>query len=125
MNLLDRKRRRYAEDLVYREQQLLRSRLTRILKCKRVNKTRQESTFRRVLGLDYDVFRKYVELQFTAEMSWENHGIAWEIDHAKPICTATTVEEVHKLFHYSNLRPLSKCLNRAMVLNTRYEVQQR
>jgi len=38
-------------------------------------------------------------------MSWDNYG-EWHIDHIIPLCSATTVEELEKLCHYTNLQPL-------------------
>ena len=46
-------------------------------------------------------------------MSWDNYGkyngefnYGWDIDHIKPISSAKTKEEIIKLNHYTNLRPL-------------------
>ena len=43
--------------------------------------TKQSSSIN-ILGLDIDLYRKWLEFQFTPEMDWENI----EIDHVKPIC---------------------------------------
>lgn len=37
--------------------------------------------------------------------SW--HGEPFHVDHIIPLCTATTIEEVESLFHYTNLRLLT------------------
>jgi hypothetical protein len=40
-------------------------------------------------------------------MSWENYGThGWHIDHIIPLASAHTKEDVYRLWHYSNLRPL-------------------
>jgi hypothetical protein len=44
-------------------------------------------------------------------MSWSNYGIGpnnttWHVDHKTPISSAHTLEEVKKLNHYTNLRPM-------------------
>ncbi len=57
--------------------------------------------------------RKHLESLFTKEMTWENYGTYWEIDHiisaTKMAKAGYSVEEINKL---SNLRPLSKKENR-------------
>jgi len=47
-------------------------------------------------------------------MTWENHGVLWEIDHIKP-CAAfdlTDSKQQHECFHYSNTQPLYYSDNR-------------
>ena len=40
-------------------------------------------------------------------MSWDNYGkFGWHIDHIIPLYSAKDIEELKKLFHYSNLQPL-------------------
>jgi hypothetical protein len=38
-------------------------------------------------------------------MSWENRD-KWHIDHIMPLATATSQEELEKLCHWTNLKPL-------------------
>lgn len=60
-----------------------------------------------VLGCDIEFFIKHIENQFYDGMTWENKGITgWHIDHIIELKTATTIEEVKKLNHYTNLQPL-------------------
>jgi hypothetical protein len=60
------------------------------------------------LGCSIDEYRKYIELKFTPEMSWENYGDYWEIDHIKPISSfnLNNPEELAKCFYYENTQPL-------------------
>jgi hypothetical protein len=51
-------------------------------------------------------------------MNWENNGIytgnyveSWQYDHIIPISSAKTEEEIIKLNHYTNFRPLCSKLN--------------
>ena len=43
-------------------------------------------------------------------MTWENHGVVWEIDHIKSISSfdLTINENIYKAFNYLNTQPLFK-----------------
>jgi len=36
-------------------------------------------------GLSIKEFRKWIELQFTGELSWQNFGTSWQFDHIIPV----------------------------------------
>jgi hypothetical protein len=66
-----------------------------------------------VIGCSILEFKLYIENQFEDWMSWSNHGSytggyeeTWQYDHIIPISEAKTYEEVIKLNHYTNFRPL-------------------
>ena len=79
--------------------------------AKKVNNKKGKKTLD-VLGLKtWDDFRKYIESLWTEGMSWDNHGVGannttWHIDHIMPLSSAKTLEDVYKLNHYTNLRPM-------------------
>ncbi len=75
-----------------------------LLSGRRVNKMGKKTN--EILGCSYEFFYKYIESQFDNNMTWENRGEYWVIDHYIPLASANSDEEVLKLFHYSNLRPL-------------------
>lgn len=58
-----------------------------------------------ILGCTYISFVKHIQDQFLPGMSWENRS-QWHIDHIIPMASAKSEEEVLKLNHYTNLRPL-------------------
>jgi hypothetical protein len=66
----------------------------------------------KIVGLEnWELLKEHLEKQFTEGMNWDNWGIgkdnsAWHIDHIIPASSATTEEEVYKLNHYTNLRPM-------------------
>ena len=66
----------------------------------------KSSSTRHILGMDIDLYRKWIEFQFTPEMNWENI----EIDHVKPICMfdVTKDEELKEAFNWKNTQPLLK-----------------
>jgi len=66
-----------------------------------------------ILGCSFDEFKKYIENKFDSWMNWDNYGTynvdgirTWQIDHIVPISTAKTIEDVIRLNHFKNLRPL-------------------
>lgn len=66
-----------------------------------------------VIGCDADFFRQYIREQFAPWMNDNNYGRytgqyneTWQFDHVIPLNTANTVEEVMRLNHYTNLRPI-------------------
>jgi len=61
-----------------------------------------------MLGCSIAQFRAYIEQQFTDDMTWDNYGTIWHIDHIKPVCSFDlSLEGIAKeVNHYSNLRPL-------------------
>lgn len=58
-----------------------------------------------ILGCSIEEFARHIERQFAPSMSWDNRG-EWHIDHIIPLASATSVEEVERLNHFTNLRPL-------------------
>lgn len=72
-----------------------------------------------ILGCSFQEFKTYIESQFEAWMTWENHGLyngelnyGWDIDHKTPLCAANSIDEIIKLNHYTNLQPLCSYTNR-------------
>ena len=66
----------------------------------------KSSSTREILGLDIDLYRKWIEFQFTPEMNWFNI----QIDHVKPICLfdVSKDEELKEAFRWENTQPLLK-----------------
>lgn len=68
-----------------------------------------------LLGCSTEEFLQHLENKFHDGMSWENYGVAWEIDHVTPIALfdLTRADHQAQCFHYSNLQPLTVTANRA------------
>jgi hypothetical protein len=77
----------------------------------RFNKKKKEST-QKILPYNMAELQKHIEVQFTNEMSWENMGLVWEIDHIVPLNWAQSVEDILELWKLTNLRPLLISNNR-------------
>lgn len=76
------------------------------------NLKKNKSTLK-YLGVDFDFFKKWIEYQFDDNMTWENYGIYWHLDHVKP-CNSydlTIEEEIYDCFNWKNYRPLEKMEN--------------
>ncbi len=58
-----------------------------------------------ILGCSFDEFKSHIESQFKHGMSWDNRS-EWHIDHIMPVSMAKTHDEVIRLNHFRNLRPL-------------------
>jgi hypothetical protein len=80
------------------------------MRLREINSKKDQKTLD-IIGLNsWEEFKKHMESQFTDGMNWGNYGnkieTDWSIDHIIPISSATTLEEVKKLNHYTNLRPM-------------------
>jgi hypothetical protein len=99
----------YNNNLEYRLQKILRSRLYTSLK-----EEYKKTSSTKLIGCTLDQLKKHLEQQFTPEMNWENYGTYWEIDHIKQVNTFDLkyFENQQQCFYYTNLRPLEKIENR-------------
>lgn len=71
-------------------------------------KVKSKSTLE-LLGCSIDDLKNHLQSKFYANMSWQNYGTYWHIDHIRP-CASFNLEneEEQKIcFHYSNLQPLT------------------
>lgn len=61
------------------------------------------------LGCSVEFLKRYLESKFDENMSWENYGKYWQIDHIVPFMNFDLKdnEQVKKVCHYTNLQPLS------------------
>lgn len=66
-----------------------------------------------LLGCSIEFLKGYLTGQFTEEMSWDNYGEVWTIDHAMPFryFDLTKEDELKIVCHWTNLRPMLKADN--------------
>jgi hypothetical protein len=93
---------RRENDFLFRISQDMRNLIGLSIRKKKFSKT---SKTENILGCSFEEFFTHIESQFTDGMSWENRSL-WHIDHIVPLATAKTEEEILRLNHYTNLRPL-------------------
>ena len=67
-----------------------------------------------ILGCTMKEFIQHLQSQFVEGMTLENHGVVWEIDHIKKLSSSKNEEDIIKLNHYTNLRPLFKTTETAL-----------
>lgn len=61
-----------------------------------------------LLGCSIESLRMLIESKFEPDMTWENWGPVWHIDHIIPCAIFDLTKESHQrvCFHFSNLQPL-------------------
>lgn len=61
-----------------------------------------------LLGCTSTELKEHIEKQFTDNMNWDNHGSVWHVDHIYPLSLVDweDAEQVTKVCHFSNLRPM-------------------
>lgn len=99
-------RERYNNDINYKLNKRLRTRLSDELRKNIVGKSFR--TFD-LLGLPIQDFKVYIENKFLPGMSWENWGkYTWHLDHIIPLSSfdLTDPEQQKKAFNYANYQPL-------------------
>jgi hypothetical protein len=97
-----RNRERIATDPAYALRNNIRTSLFKAMADHSAKKAKRAEA---IIGCTWPEFVVHMERQFTKGMSWANRG-EWHIDHIIPLATAQGVEDVMRLNHYTNLRPL-------------------
>jgi 5-methylcytosine-specific restriction endonuclease McrA len=109
------RKKRKANDPLYKFKESIRKIVLKSFQNK--NKTKKNKTTE-IIGCDMAYFINHIELLFEPWMNWDNRGSSttpktkWEIDHIIPLSIAITEEDVIRLNHYTNLRPLCSKENR-------------
>lgn len=96
------RRTKYATDAAFNLRMRIRGLLHKALDRQGGNKSKRTE---QILGCSIEYFVKHIELQFLPGMTWENRS-EWHIDHIVPVSSARDADEVEKLNHFTNLRPL-------------------
>lgn len=103
-------RNKYKNNIEFKMKKILRSRLNEMI---RKNKTGKERSTTQLLGCGFNDFKRWMEYQFTAEMTWDNQGTYWDVDHIKPCASFNLVDPEHQkeCFHWTNMQPLEHLEN--------------
>ena len=96
---------RRKQDKCFRILSNIRKRIYTAIKNQKATRSRRTLE---LLGCSIEECRQHLESQFRDNMSWNNYGIVWHIDHIIP-CSSfdfTNEEEQKICFNYKNLQPL-------------------
>ena len=104
----ERIRNKYNSDENYRLITILRSKIHKMLKG-------IHTSYENILGCNLDFFKKWIEFRFDENMTWENLGEYWELDHILPISSFdfNKDNDTNICFHWINIQPLQKTENRS------------
>ncbi len=94
------------EDPIFKLGCQIRCRTRAALRAKRLSKLQKYDEY---IGCTTEHLLKFIESHFLPEMSWDNNGFGegkWGLDHVMPLSYAETEEELFKLCHFKNLRPM-------------------
>lgn len=119
--------RRRAKYLKYKDKEIAKDSLYKTRRCKidpgfkmlrnirrrhlqAVKAAGSNKTFRTtdLLGCTAEQLKQHIENQFVVNMSWDNHGSVWHIDHIYPLGLVdwNNHEQVKQVCNYRNLQPL-------------------
>ncbi len=108
-----RHKRKWENNLQYRIKLLFRHRLKEAIRRQKSGKNVQRSTSIKYAGCSMEDYIKHIESQFYSDMSWENYGKRWHIDHIIPceLFDFQVEADILNCFHYSNCFPLLATVN--------------
>lgn len=73
-----------------------------------IKKDHKFSSVLALIGLSLKELKQYLESKFKPNMTWNNYGSSWHVDHIMPCASfdLTIFENQKKCFHHTNLQPL-------------------
>lgn len=103
--ILEQQRKRYETDPMFRLNSCIRSNMNNHLKGQKA-----EISWKDIVNYTLEELKQHLENQFDSNMTWENYGEYWEIDHIKPVnlfnFTSPEDKEFKECWSLNNLRPL-------------------
>lgn len=84
----------------------------RIYECLLKHDVRQMKKIK-MLGTTKYMFEKWMKYQFDDNMTFDNYGTYWQIDHVKPIASfnISNEDEAYECFSWKNCRPMEASAN--------------
>ncbi len=86
--------------------------MSRASKFKKKRNVVTGKSYAQILGCTKEYLAKHLESKFDENMSWDNYGSYWEIDHEIELFRCHDVQDFELINHFTNLRPLEKNKNR-------------
>ena len=98
-------REKRKNDPVYKISVICRNRIKKLIKG--------EHKTSKLIDCTKDFLIKWLQSNFTPEMTFENHGSYWHVDHVIPCkyFDLTNEKQLKMCFHWSNLQPLKAITN--------------
>ena len=80
----------------------------RVYQAFRAQNVRKDSRTMDILGCSHTFVKDWIEFQIHVDMTLENYGKVWHIDHCLPVCSFNSFneDEMRKCFNWNNLRPI-------------------
>jgi hypothetical protein len=103
---------RKANDPTFKFKKDMRDKIRHIVKGQYKKGKVYEETLT-IVGCDIDFLKNWLSHQFDENMSWDNLGTYWHIDHINPTTSfdLSIEDDIKKCFHWSNTQPLEKTKN--------------
>ena len=100
--------RAHARSRTKNDQQFKLARNLRIRLSKAIRNQAKRGSAVRDLGCSIEFLESYLQARFTSEMSWDNYGTAWHIDHIYPLAKVDLEDRAQflKACNYRNLQPM-------------------
>jgi hypothetical protein len=97
------RRDREQNDPVFRMRLACASRISAMIREKKADYKTME-----LLGCSYEHLKKWIEFQSSSEITLDNYGSYWHLDHVIPCAKfdLSKDEEIKKCFHWTNVQPL-------------------
>jgi len=88
--------------------EILRSKVHKMIKGK-------QTSYQNIIGCDIEFLKKWIAFRFEKNMTWNNLGSEWQIDHILPINSFDLTNETEQkiCFHWTNLQPLNSFINKS------------
>ncbi len=83
----------------------------------------KSKAFEKYLGCDHKTFLDWLKFNFDDNMTLENYGEVWHLDHVIPVSYFDLTDEnkILECFNWSNIRPLHKLANQKRVNHLKEE----
>ena len=103
-------RKRRESDINFKLICIIKTRTNKAFKSQKFRKTNKTID---LLGCSTELFRRWVIHQLYVDMTIENYGSTWQIDHCLSIASFNLLDEndMKKCFNWFNLRPMNSTEN--------------
>lgn len=95
---------KHLENPIHKVANNLRGRINVILKEKKFPKTKH---LEEILGCNWEILETWLSADFVENMSMDNYGKEWTLQHIVPLTHCENTEEVNLLNFYKNLKPMT------------------